>query len=160
MVRVNLRGKQLGEKPFFKASDFEILKPLKPLKPFFKPFWEPQLPSLETILFFCKFLSFFQALHFQKKRTLYKITTDKYCNSPSPRNPRLVDLVPNFEEALERFSNFFLSKKFHETGSRNRNGKKEKFPQDFFHHFRQRLEQFTNFWSRCQKNLKDISHTK
>jgi len=35
VAKVKLRGEQSGEKPFFKASDLEILKPLKPLKPFF-----------------------------------------------------------------------------------------------------------------------------
>jgi len=35
IVRVKLRGRAIKRKAIFKASDFEILKPLKPLKPFF-----------------------------------------------------------------------------------------------------------------------------
>ena len=41
------KGGKLKEKPFFKDSGFEIVMPLKTLKPFFfgSRFGEPQFPS-------------------------------------------------------------------------------------------------------------------
>ncbi len=51
IVRVKFRGKWVSKKPFFKASSFEILKPLKSPKPFFfkADLGRPQFPSLLKI---------------------------------------------------------------------------------------------------------------